>query len=134
MVLDNRDSRKERIVYIKHCQRGRNRKLLGQFGIAASTLNDRCNGRKSRWEAHQDQQKLPPSVERALKKWCQDMYDSGFPPRVDLLRRMATALARKIAEEEHFGPDSAHIGRNWVIHFLDRHTDFSAKYSTQLYR
>ncbi|KAH0611005.1 uncharacterized protein H6S33_011432 [Morchella sextelata] len=108
--------------------------LALEFGIAASTLNDRFNGRKNRREAHQDQQKLPPSVERALKKWCQDMDDAGFPPRVDLLRGMATALAQKIAEEEHLGPDAAHIGRNWITRFLDRHPDLSAKYSTQLDR
>ncbi|KAH0602245.1 uncharacterized protein H6S33_009886 [Morchella sextelata] len=105
-----------------------------EFGIPASTLNDRFNGRKNRQEAHQNQQKLSPVIEKSLKKWIQDMDDAGFPPRVDLLRGMASALAQNIAEEDKLDPTAAIIGRNWVSRFLDRHPDLAAKYSTQLDR
>lgn len=105
-----------------------------EFGIPASTLNDRFNGRKNRQEAHQSQQKLSPVIEKSLKKWIQDMDDAGFPPRVDLLRGMASALAQNIAEEDKLDLTAAIIGRNWVSRFLDRHPDLASKYSTQLDR
>lgn len=62
------------------------------------------------------------------------MDDAGFPPRVDLLRGMASALAQNIAEEDKLDPTAAIIGRNWVSRFLDRHPDLASKYSTQLDR
>lgn len=60
------------------------------------------------------------------------MDDTGFPCRVDLLRGMTTALSENIVEEEHLERDTAHIGRNWITRFFNKHSDFSAKKSTQL--
>jgi hypothetical protein len=107
-----------------------------EYGIPASTLNDRFNGRKNRREAHETQQKLPNAVERALKKWCEDMDDAGFPPRVDLLRSMATALAQNIAKENGLGSshESAYIRRNWISRFLDHNPALASKYGTQIDR
>jgi hypothetical protein len=101
--------------------------LASEFGIPASTLNDRFRGRRNRREAHENQQKLSPRIEKDLKKWIQDMDNAGFPPRVDLLRCMATALAQNIAKEEELGPDSdsAYIDQNWVFRFLSHHPELA---------
>lgn len=92
-----------------------------EFGVPVSTLKDRYNGRRNRREVHAGQQKLPPIVEKALKRWGQDMDDNGFPQRLDLLRGMATALAQKQAEEEGLPTtdESAYIGNKWTSGFLD---------------
>jgi hypothetical protein len=107
-----------------------------EFGIPTSTLNDRHNKRRNHHEAHQSQQKLPSIVEKALKRWCEDMDDAGFPPRIDLLRGMATAMAQNIAEENGLEVDSesAYIGRNWISRFLDRNPSLASKFSTQIDR
>ncbi|KAH8152133.1 uncharacterized protein LAJ45_03559 [Morchella importuna] len=108
--------------------------LALEFGVPASTLNDRYNGRRNHREAHVGQQKLPPIVEKALKRWCQDMDDNGFPPRLDLLRGMVTALAQKQAKEEGLPTtdESTYIGKKWISRFLDRNPDLAAKFSNQL--
>jgi hypothetical protein len=62
------------------------------------------------------------------------MDDTEFPPRVDLLRGMVTALVQNIAEEKVLGPnnESTYIGCNRISRFLDRNPVLASKFSTQL--
>ena len=110
------------------------RELALEFGVARSVLCDRASGnRRNRQIAHEKEQKLSPGDEKALEKWCQDLDDWGFPPRMDLLRGFARALAQIRAEEE--GDASiAHLGINWTTRFLSRHPTIAARYSSQLDR
>ena len=107
--------------------------LALEYGIAGSTLNDRWKGARERRVAHSDQQKLPPMAEKALERWCQQLDDWGFPPRMDMLREMANVLARQRAEQEG-DPKLAVLGKNWITRFLDRHPQLAGKLSTQIDR
>jgi len=69
-------------------------------------------------------------MEKALEDWCKKLDDWGFPPRMDLLRAMAGALAQIRAEEEE-DPELAHLGQHWLSNFLNCHPSLSAKFSTQ---
>jgi len=70
-------------------------------------------------------------MEKALEDWCKKLDDWGFPPRMDLLRAMAGALAQIHIEEEE-DPELAHLGQHWLSNFLNCHPSLSAKFSTQL--
>lgn len=107
--------------------------LALEYGIAASTLNDRWKGARGRREAHSEQQKLPPMAEKALERWCQQLDDWGFPPRMDMLREMANILAWQRTEQEG-DPKLAVLGKNWITRFLDRHPQLAGKFSTQIDR
>ncbi|PWW80689.1 hypothetical protein C7212DRAFT_161724 [Tuber magnatum] len=74
--------------------------LALEYGIIGSTLNNQWKGAGERWEAYSDQQKLPPVAEKALKQWCQELDDWGFPLRINRLRGMANVLAQQKAVQE----------------------------------
>jgi hypothetical protein len=110
------------------------RDLALEFGIARSVLCNRASGKTQNTQvAHENQQKLPPGTERALEKWCQDLDDRGFPPRMDLLQGMANSLATLRAKEEE-DPSIAYLGKNWIKRFLSRHPSIGARYSGQIDR
>jgi len=109
------------------------RKLAVKYGVSSSTLSDRARGGLSRQEGHSHRQKLTPAMEKALEEWCKQLDDWGFPPRLDLLRAMALALAKLRAEEED-DLELAQLGKHWLSKFLDRHPALSAKFGTQLDR
>ena len=44
--------------------------LATEFDVPWSTLNDRARGGKSRQKAHEEEQALPPAIEKALEKWA----------------------------------------------------------------
>jgi len=55
------------------------------YGLPKSSLGHRRNGRQSRQKAHEADQLLSPSSERAIVRWVLKLDDFGFPPRVDRL-------------------------------------------------
>jgi hypothetical protein len=73
-------------------------------------------------------------MEKALKKWYEEIYDAVIPPILDLLWSMGTVIPQKIAEEENLSPESGYIGKNWVSRFLDRNPDLASKYSKHMDR
>jgi len=109
------------------------RKLADKYGVSSSTLSDRERGGLTRQQSHAHEQKLTPAMEKALEDGCKKLDDWGFPPRMDLLRAMAGALAHIRAKEEE-DPELAHLGQHWLFNFLNRHPSLSAKFSTQLDR
>ena len=74
------------------------RVLSLMYGIPHSTLrlSDRARGGKNRHEAHQHQQALPPSTERALEVWAWRIDRLGFPPRLDLFKAAMAAYLVEI--------------------------------------
>lgn len=72
-------------------------------------------------------------MEKALRDWCTQLNDWGFPPRLDLLRGMAEALTHVRAEEEN-KPDLAGLGKQWSHNFLKRNPNLQTKLGTQLDR
>jgi len=107
------------------------RNLALKYGVTSSTLSDRVWSGLTRQEGHAHRQRLTPAMEKALTDWCQELDDCGFPPRLDLLRAMAGALAQLRAEEEN-DPELAYLGKHWLSSFLDRHPALASKYGTQL--
>ena len=61
--------------------------------VSPTPLNDRARGKRSKHEAHEKWENLLPGVERALARWADLMDASGFPPRLNLFKAMATLLA-----------------------------------------
>lgn len=57
-----------------------------------ATVYHRKKGRKTRSESHEKQQLLSRAEEEAVVKWIEILYKWGFPPRVDMVRKMAYEL------------------------------------------
>jgi len=80
------------------------------YRIPRTTLYYRLSGeRKTRREGHIDQQRLTVAEEKAITKWCFDMDDRGFPPRLDMMRDMASHL-----EMKRLGKMGEPFGNNWL--------------------
>ena len=100
------------------------------YGVPRTTLYYRLAGsRQSRQDAHEDQQRLTKPEEKAIVKFCFEMDDCGFPPRLDYVKDMALHL-----HEKRIGYKPLPIGKNWITRFLSRHPDLASKYSTKLDR
>jgi hypothetical protein len=54
------------------------------------------------------------------------MDERGFPPRVDMVRRMAQLLLAERTKAS--SSDPATIGVNWVRNFVNRHETIKSKY------
>lgn len=84
------------------------------FGVSRTTLYYRLAGtRQSRQAAHEDQQRLTKPEEKAIVKFCFEMDDRGFPPRLDYIKDMALHL-----HEKRIGYKPLPIGKNWITRFL----------------
>jgi len=80
------------------------------YRIPRTTLYYRLSGeRKTRREGHIDQQRLTVAEEKAITKWCFDMDDRGFPPRLDMMRDMASDL-----EMKRLGKMDKPFWKNWL--------------------
>ncbi|PWW73647.1 hypothetical protein C7212DRAFT_216621 [Tuber magnatum] len=69
-------------------------------------------------------------AEKALEKWSQQLDESGFLSRMDMLREMASVVARQWAGQEE-DPELAMLGKNWITGFLDFYLQVVAKFGTQ---
>ena len=95
-------------------------------GLIPSTLDRRINGKTlSHQEAHEDEQRLSPVEEEALKSWVLQLAQWGWPPKICHFRQMATEM---LVEKKDFRP----LGVNWISHFLRRHEDLQSRFSRPL--
>ena len=95
-------------------------------GLIPSTLDRRINGKtRSYQEAHEDEQRLSPVEEEALKSWVLQLAEWGWPPKVSHFRHMATEM---LVEKEDFRP----LGNSFIFHFLRRHKDLQSRFSRPL--
>ena len=100
------------------------------YSIPRTSLYYRLSGeRKTRREGHIDQQRLTVAEEKAITKWCFDMDDRGFPPRLDMMRDMASHL-----EMKRLGKMGEPFGKNWLSRFLDGNPSITVKLSCRLER
>jgi transposase-like protein len=66
------------------------------YGVSRTTLYYRLSGkRESRQKAHESQQRLITAEEKAVVRWCFEMDDRGFPPRLDIVKDMVLFIERK---------------------------------------
>ena len=78
------------------------------YGISRTTLYYRLScARQSRTMAHEEQQRLTGPEEKAIVKFCFEMDDRGFPPRLDHVKDMALDL-----EQNRTGKEPDPLGKN----------------------
>ena len=101
------------------------RKLALQYNISRSTLQNRFNGRPTRQQAREKQQRLSAVEEESLVKWINLMHDWGWSPRISTLVDMAKCL---LSAKE----DTEALDQHWYQNFLACHPDLKLKYSRNL--
>ena len=111
--------------------------------LSKSSLGHRRIGRRSRQEAHQDEQIFSPVAEKAIVKWILKLDDYGFSPRVDILMGLVKNLAKEEAARQvpvrNFAvgkkpAQSNLIGKNWVTCFLNCHPNLAVKFAGRIDR
>ena len=69
------------------------RRCADAFQVPFSTLRGRLNGgRKSYSEAAVDRQLLKTAEEKVIVKWISDLDTWGFPPRVEMVTKLAQQI------------------------------------------
>ena len=63
--------------------------------LSKSSLGHRRNGRRSRQEAHRDEQTFSPAAEKAVVKWILNLNDYGFSLKVDILMGLVNISLRR---------------------------------------
>ena len=100
------------------------------YGIPCMTLYYRLSGQQgTQMEGHIEQQQLTVAEEKAITKWCFDMDDRGFPPRLDIMRDMAAYL-----EMKRLGEMGEPFGKHWLSRFVDRNPSITVRLSGHLER
>jgi hypothetical protein len=96
--------------------------------LPKNSVTRRANGRLSRAQARQQQQKLSPSQENVLLKWIKELTISGYSPGHRLLKEIAEELRTKRTYNLDDAsltslelPPQYTLGRDWVPRFILRH-------------
>ncbi|KAF5375872.1 hypothetical protein D9615_008241 [Tricholomella constricta] len=90
------------------------------YGVSRSRLTARYNGRKTRTEAHEQQQKLSPSQEYVLKEWIKALGRRCVPLSQGTVAQYASVIIDKPVSE------------NWARHFRTRHPDLKVRWTSGL--
>lgn len=93
------------------------------FGVSATTLGRRLDGKRSQAEYLQTRQKLSPDIETQLVNYIVELAANALPPTKAQIREVAQKL---------LPPDAEPLGIHWVDNFIDRNdrklSKFKAKY------
>ncbi|KAG0639782.1 hypothetical protein HOY80DRAFT_1136458 [Tuber brumale] len=89
-------------------------KAATTFDIPGSTLGHRLNGRQSWQKAHEIDQVLSPTAEKAIIKWILELGLHRFPPRLDRVWQMAEELA--VEERKALREWYEKEGRQDIVH------------------
>ncbi|CAM1503431.1 Fc.00g082070.m01.CDS01 [Cosmosporella sp. VM-42] len=100
-------------------------KAVEDYGIPASTLRGRQNGRKSRIAAKEDTRRLSNKQEKSLVNWILAEERAGRAPSRLNLQSFAQLIIGG-------GNDDTPIGNNWGDRFLQRHPEIKIKISESL--
>lgn len=93
------------------------------FEIPETTLRNRYHGaRKTRVEAHEEQQWLSTEEEESVVRHSLLVDDLGFPLTYGLCRE----IAEDLYQQSHKG-EEVKFGEHWVGHFLKRHKELKGK-------
>ena len=104
--------------------------------ISETTLRERFNGRQSPQHAHESQQILSDSEEKALAKWITTLTLTGLPPSYSAIKNMVDAIrARRAASVNtpsmqlvSYSP----LGKRWVSRFITRHRFLKSVYARRI--
>jgi hypothetical protein len=108
------------------------------LGIPRSTVYHRVDGRKSRTDAHEHQQRLTRNQKSALCSWIKELAANGYPPRHTQVYQMAEEIRRHdianlIDEEDIMRINVFALGRDWVRkRFLPRHPNLASVTSSAI--
>src|SRR5579864_789232 len=94
-------------------------------GVPRSTLRDRINGRPTRRQSNEKNQRLTPDEECALVRWVEHLSCTGNPVHHSFLRELAEEIRKPRVESE--GHDPGTLGKNWVSRFLARNPALQSK-------
>lgn len=104
------------------------RLIAREYGLIYTTLLRRVTGKtQSYQEAHEDEQRLSPTEEKALKSWIFQISEWGWPPRVSRVRYMACEMLQA-------KNDYRKLGLNWVYRYVGRYSDLRSCFSQPLDR
>ena len=92
------------------------------FGIPFSTLQGWWKSAKPHFIAHQNQQILTVTDEKAIVRWIQSLENCGFPPKVEHVHQAAELIAKM------------EVGANWITRFLNRHPLLAVKFTSPMER
>jgi len=70
--------------------------LAREFGISNATLADHPNDSLTCRKAHKKEQKLSPTGERVLEKWCQQENIWSFPPLNKFVKSDSISFGTKV--------------------------------------
>ena len=62
------------------------------WNVPKTTLIERAKGRKSRNQAHEDEQILTAAEEKELARWITRLTICGYPPKPHTIKEMAEAI------------------------------------------
>ncbi len=97
-----------------------------EYGIIPTTLRRRLAGKtRAHREAHDNELRLSPVEEEALAGWILQVTSWNWPPRVELVRFMASEI---LVDKGDHRP----LGKNWVSKFLGRHSELQSRFSQPL--
>ena len=93
------------------------------FNVPCRTLYGRVNeNRKACNQAHESDQVLTHVEEKELVRWITLLTITGYPPRYEILRRLAEILRERCFKENDVSlMIYDEIGQQWVQRFLRRH-------------
>jgi len=96
------------------------RSAAKQYGTTKSKLTARWNGRRTRAEAHESQQKISSAQEIVLKDWIKAMGIRGIPLTPAAVAEYASIIIDQPVSEA------------WTRKFRARHKDLKARWTTGL--
>ncbi|KAG8841380.1 hypothetical protein FRB96_007838 [Tulasnella sp. 330] len=91
-----------------------------EFQVDRSTLKRRCNGGKTRAEAHGGQQLVSVGAELALKEFIKAVGPRGIRVTTALMAALVYDICGKT------------VGKNWSYRFRGRHRDLKARWTIPL--
>jgi hypothetical protein len=95
------------------------------YDVTRSTLQRRINGIPSRLGSISKKRLLTSTEEESLVQWILSMDRRGMPPRIAIVRKMASLLVTQRFKSTTPLP----TGQNWVRKFIDRHDTLKSKYN-----
>ena len=100
------------------------------WNVPKTTLIERAKGRKSRNQAHEDEQILTAAEEKELARWITRLTICGYPPKPHTIKEMAEAIRTRrtlgINDASITLVQYNEIGEKWVTRFLERHSELAS--------
>jgi hypothetical protein len=96
------------------------REASRRFNVPHSTLTDRYNGKLTRKDAHEHEQRLSAAQEEVLVEWVKTVGRRGMPLTTSTLRDFASNICQ------------VPVGTSWAKRFIARHPELKIRWTTGL--